>query len=36
MDRLGRAEVERIVGPALAEHGLAPPRALHRVGGLGA
>jgi 3-hydroxyacyl-CoA dehydrogenase len=35
MDRLGRAEVERIVRPALRQHGLTAPRSLQRVGSLG-
>lgn len=34
MDRLGRAEVERIVAPALARYGLTRPAALDRVGRL--
>lgn len=34
MDELGRGEVERILAPALARYGLAPPRALGRVGRL--
>jgi hypothetical protein len=34
MDELGRAEVERIVGPALAAWGIARPRSLDRVGSL--
>jgi hypothetical protein len=34
MDRLGAVEVRRIIGPALAEHGLAPPAALARIGRL--
>lgn len=34
MDQLGRAEVERIVAPALARFGLARPAALDRVGRL--
>ena len=36
MDRLGRAEVARILAPALAAHGLEAPAALARVGGLAA
>jgi 3-hydroxyacyl-CoA dehydrogenase len=36
MHRLGRAEVARILAPALASHGLAAPAALARVGGLAA
>ncbi len=35
MDRLGRAEVARIIAPALAAFGVAPPSALSRVGTLG-
>ena len=35
MDRLGRAEVTRIIAPALAAFGVAPPSALSRVGTLG-
>ena len=35
MDRLGGSEVERIVRPALASHGLTAPRSLQRVGSLG-
>ncbi len=34
MDRLGRAEVERILGPALAAHGVAMPASIQRVGRL--
>ena len=34
MDRLGRAEVERIVAPALETYGIAAPRSLARVGSL--
>ena len=34
MDRLGAAEVERILAPALAEFGIARPAALARVGSL--
>ncbi len=34
MDELGRAEVERIVAPALARYGLKRPAALDRVGRL--
>ena len=34
MDRLGRAEVKRIIAPALAEHGLARPASLDRIGHL--
>ncbi len=34
MDELGRAEVERIVSPALARYGLPRPRSLERVGRL--
>ena len=32
MDRLGRAEVERIIGPALDAHAIEPPESLARVG----
>ena len=35
MDRLGRAEVERIVAPAIETWGLGTPRSLARVGTLG-
>ena len=34
MDRLGAAEVARIVDPALAAHGLATPAAMARIGRL--
>lgn len=34
MDELGRAEVTRILQPALERHSIAVPRALERVGGL--
>jgi 3-hydroxybutyryl-CoA dehydrogenase len=34
MDRLGRAEVERVVRPALDAHAIGPPAALARVGAL--
>ena len=34
MDALGRAEVERIVAPALERYGIAAPRSLGRVGSL--
>jgi 3-hydroxybutyryl-CoA dehydrogenase len=34
MDGLGRAEVERVIAPALAAHGIAAPAALARVGRL--
>lgn len=34
MDRLGRAEVERVLAPALARYGLPAPAALARVGRL--
>ena len=36
MDRLGTAEVERIIRPALAAYGMAAPAALARVGRLAA
>jgi hypothetical protein len=35
MDRLGRAEVERIVAPAIETWGLDTPRSLARVGTVG-
>ncbi len=34
MDRLGRAEIARVLAPALAAHGLPAPAALQRVGSL--
>jgi hypothetical protein len=34
MDQLGKAEVERIVAPALARYGLPRPASLDRVGRL--
>ena len=34
MDRLGRAEVERILGPALAAYGATVPAGIRRVGRL--
>jgi 3-hydroxybutyryl-CoA dehydrogenase len=36
MDALGRAEVERIIAPALAEYGVVAPAALGRVGAFAA
>ena len=34
MDRLGRAEVERVVRPALDAYAIEPPKVLARVGAL--
>lgn len=36
MDRLGAAEVERIVGPALRSYGISRPSSLNRIGSLSA